>query len=90
MTQVEVRMRRLFLVGAVPLVLAGCLGPLTSRLDKTNEQLALANQQLAVATAELHEANQKLGKMQDQLDEANRTLSVVGKAFGRFPGLRPE
>jgi hypothetical protein len=89
MTQAEVRMCRLFLLGAAPLVLAGCLGPLTSRLDKANEQLAVVNQQLAVTNAELHEANEKLGKMQDKLDEANRTLSVVGKAVGRIPGLQP-
>jgi len=38
-------MYRLFLLAAMPLMLAGCLRPLTDRLDDANARLARVNEQ---------------------------------------------
>jgi chromosome segregation ATPase len=77
------------LVALVPLILAGCLTPLTSRLDEANAQAAQANLQLAAATAKFEEVKVIMQDAEDKLDKANATfnrlenrLDEMDKKFG--------
>jgi len=62
-------MKRLILLG-LTLITAGCLRPLTDRLDNTNQQLAETNAKLEALSKKLDETNQKLGT----IERATRTL----------------
>jgi chromosome segregation ATPase len=68
-------MRRKFILAFLPLLLAGCLTPFTSRLDLANERAEAIHQQLVLATAKLDEATRTLERSEAKLDEASRTLS---------------
>src|SRR5947209_2937868 len=86
-------MRRLHPWHLAPLFLAGCLTPLTDRLDQANGQIALsnqmladANQQLVGAMRELETANKRLEKVDEQMTEMNRKLGTVEQGIHRFFG----
>jgi septal ring factor EnvC (AmiA/AmiB activator) len=73
---------------------AGCLSPVTKRLDTTNEQLALTNQHLAAINAQMREANARMLDMNQhlqttnaQLRETNRRLEAIEKGLPRLPRL---
>jgi hypothetical protein len=63
-------MRGIVLLGLCLLCGAGCLRPLTERLDLVNRQLA--------------ETNDKLQAMSRQLDETNQKLATVERAVRIF------
>jgi predicted nucleic acid-binding Zn-ribbon protein len=77
------------LVAFGPLILAGCLTPLTSRMDEANALGAQANFQLAAATTKLEEAKTIMQDAENKLDQANATfirlesrLDEMDKKFG--------
>jgi outer membrane murein-binding lipoprotein Lpp len=67
-------MRSRTALALMPLLLAGCISPFTSRLDKATEQATALNQQMAVANAKLEEATLCLERSEKKLDEANTSL----------------
>ncbi len=74
------------------LLVAGCLSPITKRLDVTNAQLALTNQHLAAINEKMEETNartaemhQQLVRTNEQLIEANRRLAAIEKNLPRLP-----
>lgn len=74
------------------LLVAGCLSPLTKRLDTTNEQLALTNQHLAAINEKMRETNARTIEMNqhliatnEQLNETNRRLQAIEKGLPRLP-----
>ena len=73
----EMAMCRRFPVLAICLALAGCLTPVTSRLDRANEQLAASNQQLTAARAKLDAINEQLAKMDARLTTVERVMKLV-------------
>jgi chromosome segregation ATPase len=77
-------MRRRFLILALPLLLAGCVSPLTRRLDEANARAAAINEQLIIATAKLEEANAILERSERKLDEANRTFYHLDERIGEM------
>ena len=95
-------MYRTIALALVPLVLAGCLSPLTSRLDDTNRQAAELNQQIAFANSRLVEATDCLLRSEQKLDEARGTLrrmelrldeldrrsEVIEKGFRKMMGIK--
>jgi septal ring factor EnvC (AmiA/AmiB activator) len=97
-------MYRLYLVLLAPLALCGCLQPVTSRLDRTNAQLALTNMQLEQVNAQLRDANNRLDGLTRQIESANQTLArtavqveatntklaVFEKALRNVPSLKLE
>ncbi|HEY7326288.1 MAG TPA: hypothetical protein VH592_01515 [Gemmataceae bacterium] len=79
------------------LLVAGCLSPITRRIDTTNEQVAVTNQHLAEINAQTREANtrmiamnQQLVSTNAQLIEANRRLEAIEKGLPRFPRIGTE
>jgi hypothetical protein len=66
-------MKRSGLLPFVLLGLAGCTTPLTERLDR-------ANQQMAVVIGQLDEADRELARANQKLEDIERTLK-------HFPGL---
>ena len=70
-------MRTRSLLAIVPLVLSGCLSPLTSRLDRTNHQLDTTNQRLAVVIDELADTSQRLACLEQQIDATNQKLAQI-------------
>jgi septal ring factor EnvC (AmiA/AmiB activator) len=77
------------LIALAPLILAGCLQPLTSRLDEANAQAAQANLQLAAATDKMQEVKVIMQDAENKLDQANATfirlesrLDEMDKKFG--------
>lgn len=76
------------------LFLAGCLSPVTKRLDATNEQLAQTNQHLAAINEKMNETNARTIEMNQhllatnaQLRETNRRLEAIEKGLPRLPRL---
>ena len=76
------------------LFVAGCLSPVTKRLNTTNEQLALTNQHLAAINEKMRETNartievnQHLLAAHEQLIETNRRLEMIEKRLPRLPLL---
>src|SRR5579884_1618224 len=74
------------------LFVAGCLSPITKRLDTTNEQLAITNQHLAAINEKMRETNalavemnQHLVRTNEQLSETNRRLATIEKGLPRLP-----
>ena len=67
-------MRCRLLAPILPLILAGCLAPFTSRLDEANARAKAVNDQLIIATAKLDEATATLQRSEKKLDEANQTF----------------
>jgi chromosome segregation ATPase len=65
---------RKYLFAISPFILAGCLTPLTSRLDEANARAAALNEQLVTATAKLDEIKGIMEQSQAKLDEANETF----------------
>ena len=65
----------------VCLIVAGCLNPLTSRLDETNARMARMNEQV-------DEANRHLASIEAQIEQANQKLNTVEKAVKQIPGLK--
>ena len=63
-------MRRRIAAALICLVFAGCLTPLTSRLDRTNERAAAMQEQLVIANARLAEATGTLERSERKLAEA--------------------
>src|SRR5215469_15654248 len=75
---------------------AGCLSPVTKRLNTSNEQLALTNQHLAAINEKMRETNartievnQHLLAANEQLIETNRRLEAIEKRLPRLPLLGP-
>jgi hypothetical protein len=97
-------MRWLHILTLSPLTLAGCLSPLTSRVDQTNQSLAVTNQMLMQASEQLDEMtqrlrgmegkltemNQQLGNVGGQMGEMNRKLGTVEQGFSKFFGMKPK
>lgn len=82
------------LFSLVVLFLAGCMSPVTKRLDTTNEELAITNQHLAAinektsgANARMIEMNEHLLATNQQLLETNRRLEAIEKRLPRLPGF---
>ena len=67
-------MRRRLLIALIPLLLAGCLSPLTRRLDESNARAAAIQQQLVIATDQFDEARRSLERSEKQLYVASATL----------------
>src|SRR5262245_11813446 len=101
----EDTMRRLHLLMTLaPLALAGCLNPLTLRIDATNAQIAQTNQMLMQANQQLDETrrafnglegkldqmNQSLGKMEGHLEGTNQKLGTMEKGFSKLLGTKPQ
>ena len=76
-------MYRRFAVAAICLALAGCITPITRRLDRMTEQLAVSNQQTAAASAKLDAMNEHLAKMDVRLATVERVMKLV-------PGAKQE
>jgi septal ring factor EnvC (AmiA/AmiB activator) len=74
-------MYRLFLLLTTSLAVAGCLQPLTSRLDETNARLVQVTEQL-------DEANRRLARIEKGVDVANEKLATVEKAVKQIPGFK--
>lgn len=68
-------MRRKTILALIPFLLAGCLSPLTQRLDETNARAAALQQQLEVANQKLDDAARTLERSEAKFDEANKTLN---------------
>ena len=90
-------MRRSRPFSILVLLVAGCLSPVTRRLDSTNEQLALTNQHLATISEQMREANARMIEMNQQLvttnaqlKEANQRLEAIAKGLPRFPRFGTE
>src|SRR5215207_7640570 len=97
-------MRTTCLLAVIPFLLTGCLTPITGRLDRTNDQLEVANQRLGIVNAQLAETtqrlaqiesqlagtNQKLEKMHATLEQTDRRLEVVEKVVRKFGGIKPD
>jgi septal ring factor EnvC (AmiA/AmiB activator) len=73
---------------------AGCMSPVTKRLNTTNEQLTLTNQHLAAINEQIRETNaraiemnQRLLTTNEQLIETNRRLEAIEKRLPRLPRL---
>ena len=66
-------MFRRLVLASIPFALAGCLTPVTSRLDQVNHQLAQV-------TTQLTETNRRLAALEVKLAEANQRLENVEKA----------
>src|SRR4051812_39713351 len=75
-----VRVRRQILLAVAPLTLAGCLTPVTSRLDRTNDQLLVANEQLARISAKLEESQQQLARSNAQVAQTDQRLAEANRA----------
>jgi len=67
-------MRRTLLVALAPFLLAGCLTPLTRRLDEANARAAALQQQLIIATEKFEEAKAILERSEGKIDQANNTF----------------
>ncbi len=74
------RMSRLLLL--LPMVLSGCMAPVTTRLDAMNAQLRTSNRLLDATHREIEVANRKL-------DETNARLKSTEELLKRFPLLKP-
>jgi outer membrane murein-binding lipoprotein Lpp len=68
-------MRRFFLAAFVPVVLAGCLNPLYSRVDRLSDQMS-------EMSAKLDETNKQLAALEKRLDAANTSMNSFGGLFG--------
>src|SRR5262245_47122255 len=87
----EDTMRRLhLLITLAPLALAGCLNPLTVRIDatnaqitQTNSQMAQTNQMLMLANQHLEETRRAFTGLEAKLDQMNQSL---GKMEGHLEG----
>jgi hypothetical protein len=73
---------------------AGCLSPVTKRMDATNEQLTLTNEHLAAINEKMRETNARTAEMNRhlletiaQLSETNRRLEAIEKGLPRLPRL---
>jgi hypothetical protein len=67
-------MRRKLALVLVPAALAGCLHPITGRMDEANEHAAAMEKQLQIATEKLEHATKVLESSEAKLDQANRSL----------------
>jgi len=74
-------MYRLFLLLTVGLTLAGCMQPLTSRMDETNARLAQVTEQM-------EETNRRLARIDRSVDSTNEKLGTVEKAVKQIPGFK--
>ena len=79
------------LLAAVPLLLSGCLTPITSRLDQANRQVEVSNERLGQVSAQLEETSRRLADLERLLDALNQKLEtidtrmeVVERAVRRF------
>ena len=72
-------MRTRCLLAAVPLLLSGCLTPITSRLDQTNRQVEVANERLGQVSAQLDETSRRLADLERLLGESNQKLETIDK-----------
>jgi hypothetical protein len=75
-------MRCTIVLALVPLLLAGCITPFTSRLDEANARAAAVNQQLIIATNKLDEATRILERSEAKLDQANKTFDRIDDKLG--------
>jgi hypothetical protein len=66
-------MHRKLILALLPLTLAGCFRPFTSRLDEANARAAALQEQLVIANAKLDEAMRILAQSDARVAEANRT-----------------
>jgi ABC-type transporter Mla subunit MlaD len=90
-------MRTRCLLAVVPLLLSGCLTPVTHRLDQANRQVESTNEILARMSVQLETADHRLAELQRLFDETNRKLEtidkrmkVVERAVRRFVPAKPE
>jgi len=83
-------MRTRSVLAIVPLLLSGCLSPVTSRLDQANCQLEAANRSLALMHDELMDTSQKLAKVQAALEQMDRRLAVVERVVKKVGGIKDE
>jgi len=72
-------MRTRCLLAVVPLLLSGCLTPITGRLDRTNQQVEVTNARLGEVAAQLAETSQRLADLERLLGETNQKLETIDK-----------
>jgi outer membrane murein-binding lipoprotein Lpp len=77
----EIRMYRRCLFFLASLVVAGCLSPLTTRLDDINARMARMNDQV-------DETNRRLAQMEAQIEMTNQKLTTVEKGVKQIPGFK--
>lgn len=72
-------MRTRSLLAILPLLLSGCLTPVTSRLDQANQQVEITNEHLARMSAQLDTADRRLAHLESLLAETNQKLETIDK-----------
>lgn len=97
-------MRKRYFPAIVPLLLSGCLTPITERLDRTNQQVEVTNQELTQVEQQIKETGRQLARLEQLLGESNESLAAVRaelktidgrmetveRVVKRFAGPRPE
>ena len=75
-------MRTRCLLAVLPLLLSGCLTPITRRLDQTNQQAESTNARLAQVSAQLDAADRRLAHLETLLADTNQKLEAIDRRMG--------
>ncbi|MFO0866207.1 MAG: hypothetical protein U0744_16425 [Gemmataceae bacterium] len=68
-------MRRFLLAAMGPMVLAGCLNPLYTRVDRLSDQMT-------EMSAKLDETNKQLAQLEKRLGDTSSSMNSLGGLFG--------